>query len=152
MASNRFAFTGLEELRQALRTLPDDLANEAGVIVQQHAHTAAAAVQAAYAQHRDSGELADGVVVEQADAGRFGVGMVVRSKAKHAWLFDNGSQARHQQSGDSTGVMWGAKGAEPPTHVFVKTMMAFRRSMYVELANLLRTHGLIVSESGDDAA
>lgn len=147
MPNNRFYFDGLEELKADLRNLPEALANEGGVIVQEHAFTAAAAVRAVYERHRVSGNLANGVVVETPARNRFGVGMVVRSKAKHAWLFDNGSQARHWASGKSTGAMWGKT---PPTHVFVATMMRFRRAMYRSLGDLLRRHGLTVS--GEEAA
>ena len=142
MSGNRIVFSGLEELKAQLRALPAELADEANIIVQEHAHTAAAAVVAVYQQHRVSGDLADHVVVEVNAAGRFGVAVAVHSKAKHAWLFDNGSQARHWASGKSTGTMWGKT---PPTHVFVKTMIRFRRAMYVALSDMLRRHGLIVT-------
>lgn len=149
MSQNKFAFTGLEELRQALRTLPDDLTNEAGVIVQQHAYTAAAAVRAVYDQHRYAGDLADHVVVEQPDHGRFGVGMIVRSKGRAAWLFENGSQARHYIS--IRGVQH-LTGRMPATPTFIPTMMRFRAAMWTALAELMRSHGLVVSGNVDRAA
>jgi hypothetical protein len=49
---------------------------------------------------------------------------------------------RHWVSGKSTGTMWGKT---PPTHAFVKTMIAARRKMYDRLKNLLVRHGLTVS-------
>jgi hypothetical protein len=147
--SNRFAFTGLEELKQALRSLPDDLSNEAGVIVQQHAYTAAQAIRDAYSQHRVTGFLADHVVVEQKDLGRFGVGMVVRNKSPHAWWFENGTQARHYTGAWKTGKLLGKMPARP---TFIPIMMRFRASMWTGLAELLRQHGLTVTGTVDRAA
>lgn len=145
MANNRFVWAGLDELKAELRTLPADLANEAGVIVQSHAHTAAAAIRDAYGQHRRSGDLADGVVVETVASGPLGVGLIVRSRSKHAWLFEHGSQARHWMRGKLTGRM-------PPTPTFIPTTIRFRRAMYEALADLLRAHGLIVAGAVDHAA
>lgn len=148
MSSNRLVFSGIEELKAQLRALPEDLANEASVIVQEHAQTAAATVRAVYASHRDAGDLADGVVVEINTWGRFGTSVVVRSKAKHAWLFDHGSQARHYITRHGVPHLTGRMPARP---TFVPTMMRFRRAMYVELADMLRAHGLIVTGMAEAA-
>jgi len=149
VSHNKFRFDGLEELRQALRTLPDDLANEAGVIVQAHAYTAAAAIRAAYEKHRRAGELADHVVVETPDHGRFGVGMIVRSKGRNAFLFEKGSEARHYITVNNVRHVLGRM---PATPTFVPIMMDFRRSMWLELAEMLRAHGLVVTGTVDRVA
>jgi hypothetical protein len=99
-------------------------------------------IRGIYGAHKRTGNLQDGVVIEHQSQGQFGVGMVVKSKARHAWLFDNGSQARHWVSGKSTGQMWGKT---PPTHAFVRTMIKYRRSMYQRLKDMLTRHGLVVS-------
>lgn len=142
--SARFVWSGLEEFKAALRELPAHLAGEATHIVEGHANAAGVKLRTAYGQHRDSGDLQDHVVIERKTAGPFGVAYRVASTARHAWLFDNGSQARHWASGKSTGAMWG-KTPQPPTHVFVGTMIATRRSMYGALAELLTRNGLVVS-------
>jgi hypothetical protein len=148
MAENRFVFNGLEELKAALRTLPAELTNEGGVITQQHAYAGAAAVRAEYEKHRRAGELADHVTVQSLAGGPLGVGLVVKSAGKDAWLFEHGSQARHTAIGANRGSM-------PATPTFIPIMMRFRRAMYLALADLLRRHGLVVTgqvESADVAA
>ena len=142
MSANRFVFEGLAELRAELRNLPAALAGEASAIVVHAAEGAANTIRAEYGRHRVTGHLMDRVTVTQPDAGSYGVAMVVKVTDPIAWLFDNGSQARHWAGGKSTGIMWGKT---PPTHVFVKTMIAARRRMYEELAALLERHGLVVS-------
>lgn len=142
MSNNRFQWTGLNELREALRNLPADLTGDASLVVEIAAEGAADTVRVVYEAHRRTGKLAEGVVVEPKATGPFAATKVVRSKAKHAWLFDNGSQARHWASGKSTGVMWGKT---PPTHVFVQTMIRARRKMYEDLKDLLVQNGLSVS-------
>lgn len=149
MSQNRFYFDGLEQLRAELRQLPAALAGEAGHLVQGEANAAAVAIRTIYGAHRVTGNLQEGVEVEASTAGQFGVVYVVRSKAPHAWLFDNGSQARHWAEGKSTGAMWGKT---PPTHAFVRTMIAGRRRMYDLLGALLARVGLRVSGSFDAAA
>jgi hypothetical protein len=148
VSSNRLVFSGLEELKAQLRALPAALADEANIIVQEHAQAAAAAVRAVYASHRDSGDLAEGVVVEINAFGRFGVGVVVRSKAKHAWLFDHGSQARHYITRRGVQHLTGRMPVRP---TFIPTMMRFRRAMYGELGDMLRAHGLIVTGTAEAA-
>jgi hypothetical protein len=76
--------------------------------------------------------LRDGVEVTfTVEVSHFGAGAISRNRAKHAWLYDNGSQARHYttKSGAThdTGAMWGKT---PPTHVFVRTVIRKRRQMY----------------------
>jgi hypothetical protein len=141
MSRNRLELNTAEFLRE-LRNLPDELAGDAGVIVSNAANEAAATIRSVYDQHRVTGNLSAGVRVIPASIGRFGVNFIVKSMAKHAWLFDNGSQARHWASGKSTGQMWGNTA---PTHVFVRTMIAARRRMYDRLGDLLRRKGLNVT-------
>lgn len=139
-------FDGLEELKQELRNLPDALKGEGRHIVEGVANRAAADVKAEYGNHRDSGNLQDGVIVTHFERGRFSAGAIVKSSAPHAWLFDNGSAARHyftvRGKRHDTGKMWGRTA---PTHVFVRTMMRVRESMWEQFTELLERHGLRVS-------
>ncbi len=70
----------------------------------------------------------------------------MKSRSKLAWLYDNGSQARHYitKAGKrhDTGAMWGKT---PAPHLFVQTMLRARRRMYEQLKDLLTRHGLSVS-------
>jgi hypothetical protein len=131
-----------EELKQALALMPEHLTAEADHLLEDAANGAAVAVRQVYGQHRVTGYLQNHVHVTQFLKGKFAPGYHVKSNSPHAWLFDNGSQARHKASGASTGQMWGAT---PPTHVFVNTMSRFRRRLFMALRGVLERAGLIVS-------
>jgi hypothetical protein len=144
MSGNRLFFEGLDQLRQELRSLPQDLAGEAGHETLAAANSAAATVKREY--HVVSGALRDGVTVERAERDQFGAAAIVRNTAPHAWLYDNGSQTRKWASGKSTGAMWGGvSGGSRPTHLFVSTMVRERRAMYQRLKAMLVRKGLSVS-------
>jgi hypothetical protein len=141
VANNRIVWSGLEELKRELRNLPTELTKEASNDVRAAANGAAVRVRTEYGKHRVTGRLQESVEVNEQSSGRFGVKFVVRSTDPIAWLFDNGSQARHWVSGKSTGTMWGRT---PPTHVFVRTMIKSRREQFEKHKEMLRRHGLIV--------
>jgi hypothetical protein len=143
MSANHFTFTGLDELREALRTLPAELAAEAATDVTSAAQAAEAEVRQVYEQHADSGNLAAHLFLSTSTSA-FGAGALLRSTAKHAWIFENGSQARHWASGKSTGTMWGHT-AQPPTHAFVRAAQKYRKQMYDRLRALLERQGLQVT-------
>jgi hypothetical protein len=151
MSDNRLVFTGLDELRAELRALPAALALEASGIVFDAGNAAADTVRAVYEAHAITQHLADSVTVGTYQTGTYGAAAIVRVNDPIAWLFDNGSQARHYMTTrghqHETGAMWG--GTTPPTHVFAGTMARGRRAMYGQLADLLGRHGLAVS--GDAA-
>jgi hypothetical protein len=144
---NRFVFSGLDELREALRALPADLALEASGIVLDAGNAAADTVREVYEAHAITQHLADSVTVGAIQTGTYGAGAIVRVNDPIAWLFDNGSQARHYMTKrgaeHATGTMWG--GTTPPTHIFAGTMARTRRAMYETLKDLLVRHGLAVS-------
>ena len=146
MASNKFTFQGLDELRAKLRALPPELTGEASKIVEGEANGAAATVKAVYGQHAVTGNLRDKLVVNHTAPTGFTAKSVVRSNSPLAWLFDNGSQARHYITASgkthATGKMWGKT---PPTHIFARTMSRARRSMHEKLAAMLERHGAVVT-------
>lgn len=146
MASNRFIFDGLEELKAELLAMPTDLAGDATDIVMDTASDAKAQVAAVYAQHRVTGTLSNRLKMNVLSIGPYGAAAEVRSTAPHAWLFDNGSQARHyitvRGKKHSTGKMWGKT---PPTHVFARTMAVARRRMYQRLRDMLERRGFLVT-------
>jgi hypothetical protein len=113
--------------------------------VEAAANGAAAEIGAKYSVR--TGHLRDGLQVRPSEVSHFGAGAILVNRAKHAWLYDNGSQARHYttKSGarHDTGAMWGKT---PPTHVFVRTIVIRkRRQMYEQLKDLLTRNGLQVS-------
>ena len=133
---------GLNEFRAQLRELPRRLAGEASHLMEAAANGAAVDIRTVYGQHRVTGHLQESVSVTQEATSAYGVIYLVKSSDPIAWLFDNGSQARHWARGKSTGAMWGKT---PPTHAFVGTMMRARRRMYSTLADMMVREGLIVS-------
>jgi hypothetical protein len=146
LSNNRIVWSGLEELKAALRTLPAELAEEAGGIVLGAAEGAKAAIIAAYPAR--TGDLRKHVTLGKGTkVGRFGASTILKNNAKHAWIFENGSQAR------SYVTVRGKKhltGRMPPGHVFVPIVIQHRRAMYERLKELLVRHGLVVS--GEAAA
>jgi hypothetical protein len=142
--SGSVRWTGLAEFRQQLRTLPDDLAGEAGAIVLASGQNAFNEVMAGYPEI--TGNLKRGLKLSKSSAGRFGASVRLSNRARHAWLFDHGSQARHYvtKSGAThvTGKMWGRTA---PTHVFVRAVMKHKRYMIEFLKNMVRRHGLKVA-------
>lgn len=140
MSNNRLELQGLAELRAALRNLPKELTGESSHIVEGAANGAAATVKGNYKRGK-TGNLIDGVVVEHGSFGQFAAGAIVKSKAKHAWLYENGSQVRHTAKGANRGVMPPAG----PGRAFIPVMIKARRQMYGKLADVLKRHGLQVT-------
>jgi len=134
---------GLEELKAALRELPDDLKGEASHLVEGRANAAAMDIRSGYAGHRHSGNLQSKVTVTHFENGRYSTGAIVKNTAKHAWLFENGTQARHTKAGWNRGRM-------PPGHVFVPRIIRHRRMLYREIIEMMVRNGLAVT--GDAAA
>lgn len=130
-------WVGLTELKAELRQLPDRLKGEATHIVDAAANRAQADMRAGYVQHRHSGNLLDHVQSTVTDDSAFGYAVQVKNTAKHAWLFEYGSQARHR--GIKT---WQPM---PAGHVFVPAMEKNRRWMYDELKAMLLRQGLDIT-------
>lgn len=134
----RWRFEGLPELREALRNLPAELTGEARHLITGAANTAAVRIRTGYGAHRRSGNLQDHVSVTDQTSSQFGVRVAVRSTARHAWLFELGTQARHTAIGANRGSM-------PAAHVFFPAYYQTRREMYDALKALLVRAGLRVS-------
>jgi len=136
MANNRFVWDGLQQLFAELRALPEHLRDEGGGIVHEKAQDALNEIEAAYPER--TGNLKDGLDLRTQSSSTFGVSYVVRNRSPHAWLFDNGSQARHTAIGANRGAM-------PPRPTFVPSVIRHRGAMYEALKDLLRRAGLEVS-------
>jgi len=145
--SNQFVFYGIDALKEALRALPGNLAEEAADYVQEAAAAAEAEVRQVYEAHRHTGNLA-ARLTSDTSASAFGAAARIKNTAHHAWIFENGSQARHYTSSGGkrhdTGSMWGHT-SQPPTHVFVRTMQKHRKAMYERLSAMLERQGLEVT-------
>lgn len=135
-SNNRLVFDGLDDLRTQLRDLPSELTGEASHLVEGAANGAATDIKGAYPVR--TGNLRDGLTVTHFSGGKFSAGALVKNTAKHSWLFENGSQARHTSIGANRGSM-------PAGHVFIPIVMRARRQMYEALKLMLVRHGLAVS-------
>ncbi len=135
MSNNKLTLGGFNELREALRNLPEHLAHEAGAIVTQHAEAAAAQIRNAYPAR--TGNLKRGVKVDRATVQGAGASARVRSTAKHSFIFEHGTQARHNAIGANRGAM-------PPGNVFVPVVVRERRAMIDDLVALVEREGLTV--------
>ncbi len=135
MSHNRFQFQGLQDLFEGLRNLPPELQAEGGEIVVAHAEAAQTEIQGAYPSR--TGNLRDHVTVKTV-VGQFSTNAIVKNTAKHAVIFENGTQARHTDLG-------AARGSMPPGHVFVPVVIRRRRAMYEALKGLIAKKGLVVS-------
>lgn len=145
--ANSFRLDGIEDLKHALRMLPEQLTDQGGDIVRYWARFAAGAARASYPRGR-TGNLQDRVVVEYRDSGfgtRWGARAVVINKSPHAHLYEYGTQARHYyQEGSGKRHETGAMPAAPPGRAFVPNMARARDRMYADLVALLVRQGLAV--------
>jgi hypothetical protein len=137
--SSSVTFEGLAELRAALLALPADLTAEASGIVTATANEAARSIVDGYPTR--TGNLKDGVYVTRVRVSTFGTAAVVTNRAKHAFIFEMGTQARHNAIGANRGSM-------PPGRVFVPRVQRYRARMYGELADMIARHGLEVTTGG----
>lgn len=135
-SNNRLTFEGLDDLKAALRALPSELAGDASGIVMGAANGAESDVESAYPER--TGNLKKGLKVETVSAGPYGAGARLINRSPHAYIFENGTQARHTDIGANRGSM-------PPGNVFIPAVIRRRRSMYERLKGLLESKGLQVS-------
>jgi len=138
---NTLTIAGLAELRAQLRNLPAHLAAEAGPIVTRHATRAKDAIVEGYPTG-PTGNLKRGVKLDVIGVSGAGAVARVRSTAKHAVIFENGSQVRHTKTGANRGSM-------PPGRVFVPIVIRERKAMHEELVELVQREGLTVTGRGE---
>lgn len=136
MSNNRLVITGLAEFYEALRNLPSEMTADAAPIVSSRADQAGAQIRAAYPEV--TGNLKGHVTVTHGAFGRFGVASIVKSTAKHAYMYENGTQARQTDLGANRGAM-------PPAHVFVPIIIRNRREMLQQLIAIVEKQGLVVT-------
>ena len=130
-------FTGLDELLRDLRNLPRELADEAGGIVLNAANDASTSIE----YPRLSGNLADHLQVQTRNGGEFGAVVVLKNTAKHAHIYESGSQARYNSAGAFRGRMPPASGRQS----FRAMSIRARTRMYERLKAMLVRHGATVS-------
>lgn len=129
---------GLEEFRAALRGLPAHLRDEGAAIVLAHAEQAVREIVSGYPEK--SGNLRSHVTVRPS-ATKFGTGAVVKSAAKHAFIFEKGTTVRRTNTGANRGRMPAADASK----AFIPKAIRARQRMVRALMDLLRRAGFEVS-------
>lgn len=138
MSPVRVVLEGLSDLRTALRELPETLTDEAAGIVQAAGLDAKAQIQTAYPEGA-TGNLRGGVTVRVNHA-RASTSAVVRSRARHAHLFEWGTRARRTRRGANRGAMPEA----PQAQRMIPIAIRVRRQMIDRLIALVERAGLTV--------
>jgi len=143
--SNRLVLDGLEQLLRDLQQLPGHLRDDAAPIIHGAAAGALAEVKAQYPTG-PRGRLRQGLKIVQrtTEAGAAGI---VTSTAPHAWIFENGTQARYVTTLPSGRAknFGSRRGAMAPGRVFIPIVARRRREMYVALADVVRRAGFQVT-------
>jgi hypothetical protein len=132
-------WNGLNEFRNALRKLPEHLAEEAAGIVEAAADGAARTIQANYPAG-PTGNLKRGVRVSR-DRSPAATKAVVSSRAPHAFIFEKGTTQRRTDRGFNRGRMPSA----PESRAFIPVAIKARASMIGRLIELLRREGFTVN-------
>lgn len=141
----RVQWTGLAELKEWLRTLPEALADDARDIVEDAVSDARDEIYQAYPAR--TGNLRNGLGVRSLDGSddfyfgqgkRLGAGALLFNNAPHAFIFEHGTETRKTDLGADRGSM-------PPGNIFIPRAMKHRRRMYERLMEMMRAHALTVT-------
>jgi len=132
-------FDGMDTLRDALRKLPTELRDEARGIVEELVDRAETTIRTQYDRVARTGNLARGLYVDRQTAA-FGVNIRIRSRAKHAWLYETGGRRgmRKTKRGANRGRL-------PAPNLFIPTAIATRKRIDAALIALLERAGFEVS-------
>jgi hypothetical protein len=139
---------GIKDLSEALRGLPAELRDEAFPIVEDAVDRAKEEIAAKYpvgptkmvkGRRREGGNLRAGLAIDRGATGpsNFGAVLVLKNTAKHAWLFENGTELRE------TALGW-KRGRMPAGKVFIPIVIRARARMWKALADFVRSKGFTV--------
>lgn len=135
--SSLVVWDGLNELRDALKAMPEECAGEAGHLLDGAANGAYVDISGAYPSR--TGNLRKGMRLNKAMKRGLVVGAEVKNIAPHANIFELGTQARHTSLGANRGSM-------PPGRVFVPRIIKARRRLTQDLKDMVaRTTGAVVT-------
>ena len=150
MDQMRPKWSGMDELRKTLATIPATMQPDVQALVLYHARAAEGALRGRYALG-PTGNLRRGVRLESARAGRgFGPAAVLVSKAPHAWIYEQGTDPRQGRGGNALGKGSRAggklanRGFSPAHHTFWNTVEPEGQRLYTDLVSLLTRRGFEV--------
>jgi len=138
-----FEIQGLREFLNELQKLPDEMTDEATAIVQAHAKDAQREIVNDYPEV--TGTLKRSVSYDDQSRSRVSARAVVRSRAFHVWMFENGTRQRKT----SRGWNRGAAKAAPVSEKAIVAAMAHRSRMIAALIALVRRAGFEVYQRND---
>jgi hypothetical protein len=138
MSGVRLQWHGLTEFKTALRNLPDELTDDAGGIVMGTSESVQREVQGNYPTG-PTGNLKARVTSER-EPSRFGASARVRSRAPHAFIFENGTGQRRTSNGANRGRMPEA----PASQQMIPVVIKHRRQMFERLKDLVRKAGFTI--------
>jgi hypothetical protein len=134
MSSVKFVWEGFEDLKIALRALPEELTVEAAHIIEGAWNGAAVDIKAGYPSESGLGRTV--TVSHRRD--RFGAVSTIRNTSPRALWFEEGTQVRHTSFGAN-------RGAQEAKHVFYPPIRKARRKGMEDLKALLVRKGLLVT-------
>jgi hypothetical protein len=138
---SQVVWSGLEELKAQLRNLPAELAAEASGIVEGRAERARQDIETSYPDR--TGDLRKGLRLGSGtNVGRFGASTVLKNTSKLAWIYENGTEARHYFTVNGKKKLTGKM---KPGHIFIPIVIRQRRAMYRDLKALVERHGFVVT-------
>lgn len=140
--SSKLELKGLTEFQRALHNLPEDLAEEASVVVQAQADEARRQIQVAYAEG-PTGNLRRGVTKEE-NRSKFTSRGIVRSRAKHANLWEQQTPPKKRRT--AKGYNRGTMRATPDNQKMIPIAIRRRRVMVEALKDIVRKAGFQVNE------
>jgi hypothetical protein len=124
---------GLTEYRALLAKMPQDVAGEAGKMIEGKANSVAHDIKAAYPVR--TGKLRDKVqVIHQETSGRLKPSATIKNTDRKARWFELGTKARHNSIGANRGSM-------PPGRVFIPRILKGRRELIQQFKELLMRYG-----------
>lgn len=141
---SQFVWHGMREYLAELQKLPAEARAEAAKAIEGEVNAAYVTVKRVYLDHKFTGTLARRLTISPMAGG-----VVLRSGSPIAWLFDNGSKARHYTGTDKRGrvfsnadrgAMWGHT---PPTHVFASAVAKGRRTLTRKFKEMLLRRGAV---------
>ena len=139
MAQSTMRWDGLKEFREELRKLPEACRGEAAKVVEGEVNAAYVTVKRVYEAHRHTGNLSNKLAIAPLKVqGQMVTGLILKSGSPLAWLFDNGTQARHYTTVNGVKHLTGRM---PGFHVFGRTVSFTRRKIRARLIEMVKRHG-----------
>lgn len=136
--SVKLQWDGLPSFREALRRAPEHIKAEADAVVLETASSVARDVETAYPEG-PTGNLKRGVTSRH-ERTPFGVSALVRSRARHASIFERGTTQRQTRRGANRGAM-----PQPPeSQRAIPKFVRARQRMTEALIDVVRRAGFEV--------